>query len=84
MDKAPVPTTSVGALWKAISTPWAIYGQLDRATKQDEKIERLTEKVDGLTERLSHLEGLIESLLPHIDTKVKLAVMEAMKDRKAE
>jgi hypothetical protein len=33
---------------------------------------------------LSHLEGLIESLLPHIDTKVKLAVMEAMKDRKAE
>ena len=50
----------------------------------EDQIERLTEKVDGLTERLSHLEGLIESLLPHIDTKVKLAVMEAMKDRKAE
>ena len=82
MAEPPTPPVTIpGAIWKVITLPWAIYGLLDRTAKIDEKLERLTEKVESLSERQSYLEGQIEHLLPHIDTKIKLAVMEAMKDK---
>jgi hypothetical protein len=77
------PTLAISwpsAIWKVISTPWAIYGLLDRTAKIDDKLDQLREKVESLAERQSYLEGQIEHLLPHIDTKIRLAVMEATKD----
>jgi hypothetical protein len=81
MAEPPAPATStLGALWKALSTPWNIYGLLERVAKLDHKVDQLTEKVESLTERLAYLEGQIEHLLPHIDTKIRLTVVEALKE----
>jgi hypothetical protein len=53
---APSPTT-IGALWKVLSTPWNIYALLDKVAKLSEDQKALTLRVDNISVQIAGLEG---------------------------